>query len=197
MDPERPVDITFGQLTLAFVSFAAVIVWALLQPEFGPALDLGRTKLTIWATTFLLTPALVLYLFRSADQRVANLAHLFWLFAWLAFVVHAYWAVFIIFDGVADTFRKMGIPISSVNFLLVGVWTLDVLLLWTLRRPRSWLWKAQLGTRVFAFLTFAVTLVALRGGTVRMLGLAFATIVIAALLLRAWSHVRDDRTQQA
>lgn len=197
MDPERPVGITLGQFTLAFMSFAAVLVWALLQPELGPALDFGRTKLTIWATTFLLAPALVLYLFRSADQRVANLAHLFWLFAWLAFLVHAYWAVFVIFDGVADTFQKMGIPISSVNFFLVGMWTLDVLLLWTLRRPPGWLWKAQLGTRVFALLVFAITLVALRGGPVRMLGIAFVATVVAALLLRAWSHVRGAQTQQA
>ncbi|HET9538948.1 MAG TPA: hypothetical protein VFP43_26970 [Mesorhizobium sp.] len=134
-----------------------------MRPELGPALDLGRTKLTIWATTFLLAPALALYLFRSADRRIANLAHLFWLFAWPAFLVHACWAVFVIFDGVADTFRKIGIPISSVNFFLVGIWTLDVLLLWTLRRPPGWLWKAQLGTRVFAFLVFAIT----RGATRR------------------------------
>jgi hypothetical protein len=195
MDPARPVGITLGQFTLAFVSFAAVLVWALLQPELGPALDLGRTKLTIWATTFLLTPALVLYLFCSADQRVANLAHLFWLFAWLAFLVHAYLAVFVIFDGVADTFQKMGIPISTVNFSLIGIWTFDVLVLWTLGRPPTWLWKAQLGTRLFAFLIFAITLVALRGGTVRMLGFAFVTIVVAALVLRAWSHVRGTETQ--
>ena len=102
---------------------------------------------------------------------MANLAHLFWLFAWLAFLVHAYWAVFIIFDGVADTFRQRGTFIAGVNFFLVGLWTLDVLLLWTLRRPPDWLRKMQLATRTFAFVVFAITLVALRGGAVAYSGL--------------------------
>lgn len=190
MHPDRPVAITLAQFTIAFACFSAVVVWALLQPELGGALDLGRTKLTIWATTFLLMPALVLYLFRTVDQRIANLSFLFWTFAGLAFLLHAYWAVFIIFDGVADTFRQMGSLVASVNFLLVGLWTLDIILLWTLRRPPGWLSKAQLITRIFAFLVFAITLVVLRGGQVRTLGVVFIAVVLLALLVRAWSHVR-------
>src|SRR4051812_5813759 len=115
-NPERPEDVTLPQFTAVFAPAAAVLVWALIWPELGAALDLGRTRLTIWATTFLLGPALALYLFRSAGRRVANLAHLSWTFAWAVFLVHAWWATFIIFDGPADTFAKMGSLIAGVNF---------------------------------------------------------------------------------
>ena len=122
MKASPPADITLPQFTAVFVAFGVLAVLALLWPELTQALDLNRTKATIWATTLLLIPALVLYPFHTLSARIANLAHLFWTFAYLMFLLHAYWAVFVIFDGVADTFRQMGPLIASVNFLLLAWW---------------------------------------------------------------------------
>jgi hypothetical protein len=116
-----PQEITLGQFTLVFISWGLLAVGALIWPEFTEALDLNRTRATIWATSILLIPALALYPFRSASQRTANLAHLFWTFAYLMFLLHAYWAIFVIFDGVRDTFAQMGILIAGMNFLLLGL----------------------------------------------------------------------------
>jgi hypothetical protein len=114
-----PAGITLPQFTAAFVPFGIFAVSALLWPETTQALDLERTKATIWATSILLIPALVLYPFRMASAPVANLAHLYWTFAYLLFLIHAYWAVFVIFDGIVDTFKQMGAATAGANFLLV------------------------------------------------------------------------------
>ncbi len=65
---------------------------------------------------------------------------------------------------------------------------------WVSPDTSRWWWKAQLATRVFTFLVFAITLVALRGGAVRTLGVVFIGTVVAALLIRGWAHVRAART---
>jgi len=187
-----PADISLPQFTAVFVLFGILAVAALLWPETTLALDLNRTKATIWATTLLLLPALVLYPFRDMSQRIANLAHLFWTFAYFMFLIHAYWAVFVIFDGVRDTFKQMGVPIASVNFLLVIVWGLDVLLLWLVRSTTPRTVRLQWTVRAFTFLVFAITLIALRGGSVRILGIVFVVCVALALLVRAWARDRMD-----
>src|SRR5712691_10743182 len=192
MKASPPADITLPQFTLAFVAFGVLAVVALLWPEITQALDLNRTKATIWMTTILLTPALVLYPFRTLSARVANLAHLFWTFAYLMFLLHAYWAVFVIFNGVADTFKQMGPLIAGVNFLLVIWWGLDVLLLWTVRSESPRAARFQWATRVFTFLVFAITLIALRGGSVRVLGIVLVAAVVLALVVRLWARDRSD-----
>jgi hypothetical protein len=186
-----PAGITLVQFTAAFVPFGVLAIFALLYPETTQALVLDRTKATIWATTIMLIPALILYPFRTASVQVANLAHLYWTFAFLLFLLHVYWAVFVIFDGIADTFRKMGPVIASVNFLLVLWWGFDVLTLWIARSstPRAARW--QWATRTFAFLVFAITLT-VRGGPARTLGIVFIAAVTLALAVRLWVGPQRD-----
>ncbi|WP_192360359.1 hypothetical protein [Mesorhizobium mediterraneum] len=189
-----PENIMLPQFTLVFATFGLLALFALLWPEISPdGLDLGRTKATIWMTSVMLIPAFVLYPFAALSQWVANLAHLFWTFAYLLFLIHAYWAVFIIFDGIRDTFRQMGMLIASVNFLLVLWWGLDVILLWTARSKSPAAARFQVYTRVFTFLVFAITLIALRGGPVRILGIVFAAAAILSLAVRLLARERDDR----
>lgn len=188
-----PADITLPQFTAVFVAFGALTVFALLWPEAVQAeLALGRTKATIWTTSILLIPGLVLFPYRALSARIANLAHLFWTFAYLEFLVHAYWAIFIVFGGIADTFRQMGALIAGVNFLLVGWWGLDILLLWTVRGSSPAAARFQIATRSVTFLIFAITLLALRGGPVRSLGIVFVVSIALALAVRLWVREPDD-----
>jgi hypothetical protein len=161
-----PQEITLGQFTLVFISWGLLAVGALIWPEFTEALD----------------P------FRSASQCTANLAHLFWTFAYLMFLLHAYWAIFVIFDGVRDTFAQMGIIIAGMNFLLLGWWGLDVVLLWTVPSESNRMHRFQRATRVFTFLVFALTLIVLRGGPARVLGGVFVGVVALALAVRFWAR---------
>jgi hypothetical protein len=187
-----PEDITLPQFTLVFAPFGLLAIFALLWPELSPdGVYLGRTKATIWVTSIMLIPAFALYPFAALSQRVANLAHLFWTFAYLLFLIHAYWAVFIIFDGVRDTFRQMGMLIASVNFLLVFLWGLDVVLLWAGRSKSPAAARFQLYTRIFALLVFVITLIFLRDGPVRSIGIALATAAILAGAVRFLARERD------
>jgi hypothetical protein len=190
-----PTGITLGQFTAAFVPFSLALSIALLWPETTLALDLNRTKATIWAASILLIPALSLYPFEALSTRVSNLAHLFWTFSYLIFLVHAYWAVFVIFDGVADTFKQMGTKIAGMNFLLLIWWGIEVLLLWTVRDRFA---VFQVATRVFVFLVFAVTLLVLRGsGAVRLLGIVFVAAVLGSLAVRFLARDRGDAQLKA
>lgn len=187
-----PRNIGLVQFTAAFVPFGLLAMFALLWPETTQNLQLDRTKATIWVTSIMLIPFYALYPFRTTSPATANFAHLYWTFAYLLFLLHAYWAVFVIFHGVADTFKEMGTLIAGVNFLLVLWWGLDVLLLWTARSTSAAAARFQNATRVFTFLVFAITLIVLRGGPARTLGVIFAATAVAALLLRLWARERDD-----
>ena len=189
-----PCGITLAQFTAAFVPFGVLAIVALLYPETTQELDLGRAKATIWATTIMLIPALSLYPFRVASTPVANLAHLYWTFAFLLFLLHVYWAVFVIFHGIPDTFRKMGPVVASVNFLLVVWWGLDVLALWIARSSTSRAARCQWATRTFAFLFFAITLTVPRDGPARALGIVFVAAVTLALAVRLWVGPQRDET---
>lgn len=190
-----PAGITLPQFTAAFVPFGIFAVFALIWPETTTqALDLGRTKATIWVTSILLIPALVLYPFRTVSQRIANLAHLYWTFAYLLFLLHAYWAVFVIFHGIADTFRQMGTAIASVNFVLLVWWGIDVILLWTVNSDAPRMARFQWATRTFTFLVFAITLTVLRGGAARTLGIVLVAAVAVALVICLWARDHQDES---
>jgi len=181
MTRHHPQAVTLVQFSCAFVAFGVLLIAALLWPETTEALNLDRTRATIWVTSALLGVALVLYPFCSLSVDVNNLSGLFWSFAWVGFLVHVYLAVFIIFGGIADTFRQMGVPIASANFLLMILWTLDVLLLWLVKREQAWIEITHLVIRIFTFLVFALTLLVLRGGSARILGAVFTAAILIAV----------------
>ena len=108
------------------------------------------------------------------------------------FLVHAWWAVFVIFHGVKDTFAQMGPLIAGANFLLLGWRGLDVVLLWTVPSYSPRMNRFQRATRVFTFLVFTLTLIVLRGGPARVLGYVFVAAVALALAVRFWARERLD-----
>ncbi|WP_299821101.1 hypothetical protein [uncultured Roseibium sp.] len=194
MNHDKPKAVTLAQFTAMSVPTTLLILWTMFAPELGGALELGRTKLTIWATTFLLVPALAFWLFRTTNRAIANLGYLFWTAAWVVFLLHAYWAIFIIFDGIADTFVQQGTLIAGGNFFLLAVWTLDVAMIWLLPARFQSYW-VQLVARLLAFLIFALTLVALRGGSIQILGFVFTGILVAGALVRAIVQVPAARVE--
>ncbi|MEM8664315.1 MAG: hypothetical protein AAGF49_09375 [Pseudomonadota bacterium] len=189
-----PKNVTLSEFTLAFVPLSVLLLWSMWQPELGGDLDLGRTRLTIWATTILLAVALVFYLFRSLGQGTANLAALYWTAAWLAFLIHAYFAVFVIFGGIEETFEGQGQVVAGGNFALLAVWTLDVVLLWLLPE-RFQITVFAAFARLAAFGVFAATLLVLIAGHVVPLGIAFVAVVLVGVLVRLGVGVGDNPSE--
>lgn len=68
------------------------------QASACPGVIYYRVVLSIWAAILLLTPALCFHVF--SRSRAANTYwRFFWTFAYLAFLVHLYWAIFGTFGG--------------------------------------------------------------------------------------------------
>jgi hypothetical protein len=180
---ESPHDITLGQFTIVFVIAGLLLAWVLLQPELDGDLELGRTRLTMLASVLLLMPALVLYLFRSSGQPVANLSHLFWTAALVVFLVHTYWGAFIFYDGIADTFLNQGTPLASANFMLLTLWVADTALLWFAPEHRYGTLFHKI-VRVVVFALIGLDLIAGRTGGAHILGFVFVAVVLLAAVAR-------------
>lgn len=185
------------RFTRTYVPFALLLSFALLAAELSQNLDLHRTIYAIWATTVLLIPALCFFVF-AEDSETARAYWLWlWTFSYLLFMVHFYWAVFIIFGSIHTTFAPrpegQGRLIAGTNFFLTGWWTLDVVLAWTSWSRERWVRWERLGAHLFVFAIFGITLLRLRPNPVtKTLGLTMIVSVVVSLVLREW--LRNRRT---
>jgi hypothetical protein len=213
MSPSPWRGFTLAQWVLTFVPFSALLVAALLVPEVltpggtpdlhwldhavqldnpaarpvppdTPLLAVLRAVFCIWLSTALLIPAACLYILRGDSDGRRRYALLFWTFAYLAYLVHFYYTVFIIFHGIAGTFANMRWWVAGTNFLLTGWWTVDVLIAWSVDPDRKWVrWERGLAL-AFIVLVFVVTDLFLRPTMVRYLGAALAAAVLVCIFVR-------------
>jgi len=91
--------ITLPDFTLSFVPFALLLSAALLAPETTMDLGFYRTIYTIWATTALVTPALCAFMLPGDSPSKQSIWILFWTFAFIAYLVHVYYAIFYVYHG--------------------------------------------------------------------------------------------------
>jgi hypothetical protein len=183
--------ISLTQFTNIYAPFALLVCLALLVPEVTQNLDQYRTILTIWVTIILLTPALCCFVFSDVAQSAYNYWLLLWTFIYLAYLLHFYWAVFVVFRGIRGTFAGQGNVIAGTNFLLTAWWALDVLLSWLLTSHNRWLWVERVCVHAFVFAVFVVTTLFLRPTPVsRSLGLILAIAVTVCIVVRLFSSSR-------
>jgi len=180
---ESPHHITLGQFTAVFVPSGLLLAWAMLAPELGGDLDLGRTRFTIWVVVLLLVPSLVLYLFRSVSQRIANLSYLLWTAALLVFLVHTYWGVFYYYRTIGAAFVGQGAAIFIPNFTLLVIWLIDTALLWLASESRAGT-LFHVIVRIAFFVLFALDMIVGRIGAAQILGFVFVGVLAAAGLAR-------------
>jgi hypothetical protein len=153
-------------------------------PIGAPDLALSRAILSIWLASLLLIPAICLYVLPGGSAAQRRYARLFWTFSYLAYMVHFWFAAFVIFGGVAGTFEHMRRPIAATNFFLTGWWTLDVLVAWLAPPERTWVRVERAAAHAFVFLVFVVTELFLRPTAVRYVAIALLTSVAICLAIR-------------
>ncbi len=153
-------------------------------PAGTPLLPLLRLIFSIWVSTLLMIPAVCLYILRGESAERARLAQLFWTFSYAAYLVHFYYAAFVVFGGVEGTFAHMRREIAAVNFFLTGWWTLDVLVAWLAApgHPLARLERAL--AQGFIVAVYVVTDLFLRPTFVRYFGAALGVAVVWCLLVR-------------
>lgn len=208
----RALGVAFSCLLLLLgVAFAAA--WATRElplfsllppggqvPDIRPEqrLDLHRTFFTIWAALLLVAPALCLFAFRRRSHRASEWWLAFWTAALIAFLVHFYWAVVVIYGN--DWSRilhtpRVSAPILDTVFALW--WCADVLLAWMLRSEALWVRVQRLGVHALAFILFFMG--AAREGELpasRALGWALLIAVALCVAIR-WIKIARPRDTAA
>ena len=136
----------FQPFVNVFVPFALIVTALNLDAGFGllgglappaqsnpsPNPTLARVVYTIWVTFLFAAPGLVLfglYDLRTAPPIVFRYWQLFWGFGFLAYFLHSYYAMDVWFDwDFAQIIRRQTLLVTVMNFLLLGVWGVDVLI---------------------------------------------------------------------
>ncbi len=154
-----------------------------------------RIVFTIWVATLLLTVALCFYAL-GRPGAPSNYWVLFWTFSYLAYLLHFYWSVGVLFgwDLGEVLHSKIGTnpdPEKVVcnpvpDLVLTAWWGLDVLLAWAVLGSPRWLRVERGAVSLFAFVAFfgATVLAAKAGPVVRVLGALMAVGVLFCYALR-------------
>jgi hypothetical protein len=181
--------------------------FALLEQWLTPASD-GFYYLvifTIWACIFLLTPALCFHVFSRSDAR-NSYWRAFWTFAFLALLIHLYWAVTGSCGSSPEAIFNLGearklhpgciVDHPSPDFFLAAWWGLDVVLAWLVSDNIKWVRVQRGAVHLLAFVMFfgAFVLADKAGMAARLLGVLMAVIVTACLVIRLIISENDPKS---
>ncbi len=182
---------TLGAWTASFVPFALVLAAALLAAELAPELDHARMIYAIWATLVLAIPPLAM---SFGARRDGDYARLSWTFAYVAYLVHFYYAFGVQYQwSVSALYAGQGAAIATTNLVFTVLWTADVLTLWSMPH-RAW-WRVLDGaTRVLFCAEVVMSTLVIFSGFVRVIGALLVASVLSAALW-AFAH-RKKRTAQ-
>jgi hypothetical protein len=176
---------SLGEFTIAFVPFALLLGAALLAGEASLDPGFARTVYTIWATTALVTPALCAFALPGDSPRKHNVWFLFWLFSFVAYLVHMGYAIFAAYHGSFDEFiAGQGVFPAIINVVFTLLWALDVGLMLFYRGTARWVGIERLVAHVFVGLTFFASTVILKHGFVNVIGIVMTGSILVCLALR-------------
>ena len=183
--------ITLLEFTVSFVPFALLLGAALLAAETSMDLGLSRTVYTLWATAALVTPALCAFALPGHSAAKENIWILFWTFAFTAYLVHAYYALFWVYHG---SFREFldgqGIFPAVNNVVFTAWWALDLWLAWFRPSRADWVRKQRIAAHIYIGGLFVISTVVLKHGFVNVLGALLTGAIVICLLIR-YSQARS------
>ncbi len=183
-------DITLTEFTNTFVPFALLVSMALLAAEATQALPKYRMIYAIWASLALTIPSLCLFILPGDTQHQRNYWTLFWTFGYLAYLVHFYYAVFVHYHGsLSEVFSHQGVKIAGPNFLLTGLWGLDVVLAWTADASHRWVRIERVISHIVVIGIFFVSSVVIFKGSVNILGYLMTGSVLVCLAIRLFTKL--------
>ena len=188
---------TLTQWTATFVPFALLLSAALMAPEAPQILDnhrayyniealvYYRTIFSIWLTMAFLIAAEVLFFWPGDSPSKRNYWLLCWTFGFLAFAVHFYYTIGIIFHGsLREVYAKQGVVIATSNLLDFAWWGFDLVLAWFVKSEAKWIRVQRVLAHVYIPLTFFVSAVVIKRGFVRGLGILMTVAILATLAVR-------------
>ena len=184
--------ISLAELAFTVVPTVIFLAAALVEPAWTSDPTAHRIINSIWLATILLIPALCLYALPQADDARRRYALLFYTCAYVAYLAHFYYAVFVRFGGIAATFEGMPKRTATPTFILTAWWTIDLLIAWFGRASSKMVRFERLAAMSFLYLVFVVAELFLRPTAIKYLGIAMAILVPLCLLTRLktfwWVH---------
>src|SRR5215472_1376603 len=163
-----------------------------------------RVIFNIWATIFLLTPALCFHCFSAAD-RPNSFWRAFWTFAYLAFLIHLYWSIFVMFhlnwveifhsqEGAALNPERV-VDHPGPDLFLAAWWGLDVLLAW-LGADHKWVRVQRGAVHLLAFAMFfaAFSLAPKASLLAHLLGVGMFLAVVGCFLVSVIVRAADPKS---
>lgn len=194
--------ITLSQFTWTFVLFALLLTAALMVPELPQiiehhravytieALVYYRAIYTIWLTIVFMIPALVLHFLPGDSPAKNNYWRLFWTFGFIAFMVHCYYTIGVIFHGsLREVYAAQGFVIATSNLLDMAWWGFDLVLAWFVKSQAKWIRVQRTLAHIYIPFTFFVSAVIIKHGVVRWLGIAMTAALVLSILWR-WTKRR-------
>jgi len=180
---------------------------AVLQQHLNPNPDpfYYLVIFTIWACISLLTPALCFHVF-SRRNSPNSYWRAFWTFAYLALLVHLYWAITGSCGGSFEAIYKLenaqeahpGCVVAhpTPDFFLAAWWGLDVVLAYVVSDSIKWVRVQRGAVHLLAFLMFfgAFVLAEKAGVAARLLGVLMAVIVLTCVLIRLIISENDPKS---
>jgi hypothetical protein len=149
-----------------------------------------RTRWTALLAMVLAAPAILLYVLRRGPPNLWWRA--FWTVALIAYLMHFWWAVFVIYDGNVEAIIARQGFVAYTNFAVTILWTLDVVAAWITARGR-----APLALTILHFVTWAgvtasflAASIVFRSDAISVVGYVLAVGVFAAILARFGHIVR-------
>jgi hypothetical protein len=192
---------TLAQITHTFVPFALLLTAAMMAPEAPQILDNHRAVYTIdaltyyriiysiWLTIGFMIPALGLYFWPGESERKRNYWLLCWTFGYLAYLVHFYFTVGVVFHGsLREVYAKQGPIIATSNMLDTVWWGFDLLLAWFVASQAKWIRVQRTLAHLYIPATFFVSAVVIKHGFVRMLGIVMTLTLLVSIAVRLIRH---------
>jgi hypothetical protein len=177
--------------TISFVPFGLAISAALLYALTEQNLNLYRARFTIWVSLALVLPALCLYTLGLRNPARWSYWRWFWTFSYLAYLIHFYWSLRAFHYNVEHIYDKQGALVATSNFVLTGLWGLDVVLAWLPVARWRPVQIERFLTTILTCVSFFVAAVLFKTGFVRGLGIAATVIVGACLVFRILDTLLD------
>jgi heme peroxidase len=184
---------------------------AVLQPLYRQDPFHYLDTFTIWACLFLLTPALCFHVFSRSDAP-NSYWRAFWTFAYLALLVHLYWAVTGSCGSSLEVIKYFSTTPGALegppghtgcivahpgpDFFLAAWWGLDVVLAYVVSDNIKWVRIQRGAVHVLAFLMFfgAFALEEKASLSAHLLGVLMAVIVLTCLLIRLVISENDPKS---
>src|SRR6516165_2937525 len=171
----------------------------------GHSVDYYRVIFTLWAAVILVTPALCFHIFSRSDTP-NSYWRAFWTFAYLALLVHLYWAytgscggsLDAVFDlpHARDPFPGCIVDHPMRELFLAAWWGLDVVLAWLFVDTIKWVRVQRGAIHLLAFLMFFGAFVLAQRAEIgaRFLGILMTIVVITCFLIRLIVRENDPKS---